>query len=173
MIPTRSRPEGQGREQSTKQRYEYNANKKRLMCKLKPSHSAPPPPPPPHLNPRSLGTFLAGYSEEETSSSFLKSLHSWVTNRVVYWNPRCLGVGLKLQWGKCHNKRPDLVGGGLCIARTRPGQEDSCSPDVCEAKRESGAEQTRTSHRTQIRNTDMNHYSQHHLGWQPWANHKT
>lgn len=56
MIPTRSRPEGQGREQSTKQRYEYNANKKKLMCKLKSSHSAPSHPP---FEPKKPRNFLS------------------------------------------------------------------------------------------------------------------
>lgn len=96
-IPTRSRPLscGVNMVQTNKQ--------KGLTCKLKPSHSAPPHPPP-HLNPRSLRTFLAGHSEEETSSfPFLKSLHS----RVVYWNPRCLaGSG-----GWSFSEANDTIGG--------------------------------------------------------------
>lgn len=87
-IPTRSRPEGRRREQSTKLWCEYGANKqtKKTYMQAKAITLSSP-----RLNPRSLRTFLAGHSEEETSSfPFLKSLHSRVASRVVYWNPRCL-----------------------------------------------------------------------------------
>jgi hypothetical protein len=122
-ITARSRPEGQGRETVTSAEfstwYFVHSDEASLWREL---HA--------HLlcclDPRTLRTFLAEYSQGG-ASTFLPTCWKFAWLKRAYW--KVCGY-LKLQLSKWNSRGSGLMDSRLCIAWTRPSQVDPCSLEV-------------------------------------------